>query len=102
MATRGGAAAIGLGDITGQLKAGMRADMIQLDVGRPSLSPLYNVISHLVYAVDSSDVVSTMVSGQMLMKDRKVLTLNRGQVKKAADQKGKEIAAALSRRQQNP
>jgi len=102
MATRGGAAAIGLGDVTGQLKAGMRADMIQLDVGRPSLSPLYNVISHLVYAVDSNDVVSTMVSGQMLMKDRKVLTLRHGQVKKAADQKGKEIAAALSRRQQNP
>jgi len=102
MATRGGAAAIGLGDITGQLKPGMRADMIQLDIGRPSLSPLYNVISHLVYAVDSSDVVSTMVSGQMLMRDRKVLTLDHDQVKKAADQKGKEIAAALNRRQQNP
>jgi len=38
----------------------------------------------------------------LLMTDRKVLTLDHDQVKKAADQKGKEIAAALSRRQQNP
>lgn len=102
MATSGGAAAIGLGEITGQLKPGMRADMIQVDVGRPSLAPLYNVISHLVYAIDSHDVVSTMVSGQLLMKNRKVLSLDGRQVKKAADQKGKEIAAALDRRQLNP
>jgi 5-methylthioadenosine/S-adenosylhomocysteine deaminase len=99
MATSLGAAAIGLGEVTGQLKAGMRADMIQVDIGRPSLAPIYNVVSHLVYAIDSSDVKTTMVSGQVLMENGRVLTLNGEQVKAAADEKGRAIAAALAKRQ---
>ncbi len=98
MATSLGAAAIGLGDVTGQLKPGMRADMIQVDIGRPSLAPIYNVVSHLVYAIDSSDVQTTMVSGQVLMEEGRVLTLDGEQVKAAADKKGRAIAAALANR----
>lgn len=99
MATSMGAAAIGLGDVTGQLKPGMRADMIQVDISRPGLAPIYNVISHLVYVIDSSDVVTTMVSGQVLMLDRKVLSLNGPEIKASVDKKGRAIAAAIADRQ---
>lgn len=102
LATRRGAAAIGLGEITGQLKPGMRADMIQVSVNSPRLSPMYNVISHLVYAIDSNDVVTTIVSGRVLMDDGKVKTLNGADVKAAADRKGREIAAALSGAAETP
>ena len=95
MATSMGAEAIGLGDITGQLRPGMRADMIQVAVDSPRLAPLYNVISHLVYAIDDNDVVTSIVSGMMLMEDRKVLTLDGNKVKVAAEKKGDQIAQAL-------
>ena len=96
MATSMGAKAVGLGELSGQLKVGMRADMIQISIDSPRVSPLYNVYSHLVYTADANDVVTTIVSGKLLMKDRQVLTLNASKVKAAADKKGREIAAALA------
>jgi len=96
MATSMGAEAIGLGDVTGRLKAGMRADIIQVSLDSPRLAPLYNVISHLVYMVDSNDVVTSMVSGVLLMNDGKVLSLNGAQVKAAAEAISLDIAKALN------
>lgn len=96
MATSMGARAIGLGDVTGELRAGLRADMIQLDYTDTRLAPLYNVVSHLVYMMDANDVSMTMVSGKVLMQDKQVLSLDGAKVRGAALQKGKDIAAALA------
>ena len=101
MATSMGAKAIGMGDITGQLKAGMRADMIQISVDDMRLAPLYNVISHLVYVVDSSDVVTSIVSGNLLMEDGKILSINEGKLKIAVSKKAKEIERALASKYNN-
>lgn len=76
MATRDGAAAIGLGEVTGQLKPGLSADLIQIDIGRLATKPLYDPVSHLVYVADQADVLTTIVEGQILMLDREVLTLD--------------------------
>jgi len=96
MATSMGADAIGLGDVTGQLVAGKRADMIQVSFDSPRLSPMYDVVSHLVYAIDASDVVTTMVSGKLLMQAGKVLTLDGKRVKAAADAKSKIIMQSVA------
>ncbi|MFT7686944.1 MAG: 5-methylthioadenosine/S-adenosylhomocysteine deaminase [Candidatus Azotimanducaceae bacterium] len=96
LATSMGAAAIGLGDITGTLEAGKRADMIQINVATPGLTPMYNVISQLVYAVDSDDVVTSIVSGKVLMKEGIVLTLNADDVRQNALAKANEISKALA------
>ena len=80
IATSGGAKAIGLGDVAGVLAVGMRADIIQISLDAPHLVPLYDVVSHLVYAVDSQDVQTVIVDGQILMEDRQVLTLNEEEV----------------------
>jgi len=95
MATSEGAKAIGLGEITGQLKPGMKADMIQLSIDNLRLAPLYNVISHLVYVADSNDVVTTIVSGKLLMVDQKILTIDEKWLTKAVIQKSLEIKKAL-------
>lgn len=76
MATRLGAAAIHKSGDIGQLKAGMQADMIQLDVSQTHQMPLYDVQSHLVYVLGSDDVQTTIVAGEVLMQDRKVLTID--------------------------
>lgn len=100
MATSMGAKAIGLGEITGQLKVGMRADMIQLSIDELRHSPLYDVISHLVYVADSTDVVTTMVSGKLLMLEGKVITIDEKNLKEAIIKETTKIKTALQSRVQ--
>lgn len=96
MATRMGAKAIGLGDQVGQLSAGLQADLIQVDFTRLRHGPLYDVMSHLVYVLDSQDVQTTIVAGQVLMLDRQVLTIDGEQLRKDVIRVRDEISAALS------
>ena len=75
-ATMGGAGCLGMEKEIGSLAAGKQADLIVLDLHQPHLTPVYNPISHLVYAVRGSDVVHSMVAGRWLMRERKILTLD--------------------------
>ncbi len=84
IATRGGAEAVGLGELAGALTVGRRADLIQISLDAPHLVPLYDIISHLVYAVDAQDVQTVIVDGRVLMRDRKVLSLDEQAVIKNA------------------
>ncbi|MBU0516037.1 MAG: amidohydrolase [Proteobacteria bacterium] len=81
MATRGGAAALGLFDQIGSLEVGKRADLIVVDTDRPHLTPMYDPVSHLVYAARGSDVVLTMVHGRVLARDSHLTSLDIEEVK---------------------
>ncbi|GHD19425.1 hypothetical protein GCM10007052_27890 [Halioglobus japonicus] len=96
MATRTGAAAIRMGDHIGQLKSGYQADMIQVDYTGLERQPLYDIRSHLVYTLDASDVVTTLVAGKVLMQDRQVLTLDEAILRKDVNRAANDIRAALS------
>ena len=85
MATIDGARVLGLGDITGSLESGKKADIIIIDIKRPHLIPLYDICSHLVYAVTGSDVVTTIVNGRILMEDRLLTTLDVDEVMAASN-----------------
>ena len=76
MATRGGAAALGIAHRVGQLKPGMKADVVLLDFQQPHLFPPYDVVSHLVYAARAGDVRTVFVNGQPLMLNRELQTLD--------------------------
>src|SRR6185436_1198219 len=56
MATLGGARALGMEDRLGSLEPGKRADLIVVDLSAPRLHPLYDPVSHLVYAAKGADV----------------------------------------------
>jgi 5-methylthioadenosine/S-adenosylhomocysteine deaminase len=86
MATIDGARVLGLEETTGSLETGKKADIIIVDVHRPHLIPMYNVPSHLVYAVNGSDVVTAMVNGRLLMEDRVLKTVDVDAVMKAVNQ----------------
>ena len=43
-------------------------------------TPLYDPVSHLVYAARGDDVRTVMVNGRVLMRDRKMLTLDEAAV----------------------
>ena len=93
MATSGGADAIGLGEWTGSLEPGKRADLIQVEFDDVHHVPTYDVVSHLVYVSDEQDVASTIVDGRILMKDGRLLTVDTARVRKEATQ----LAAAIAR-----
>jgi cytosine/adenosine deaminase-related metal-dependent hydrolase len=76
MATIGGARALHLEDQIGSLEVGKRADLIILTLDQPNEIPLYNVYSHLVYAIKASDVEDSIINGKVVMENRRLLTLD--------------------------
>jgi 5-methylthioadenosine/S-adenosylhomocysteine deaminase len=96
MATSMGARAVGLGETTGQLLVGKQADMIQLDFSQTRHQPLYDIKSHLVYVLDSQDVRTSIVAGRILMRDRKVLSIDEKALRSDVQRMRQQISAALA------
>ncbi len=97
MATLGGARALGLEDRLGSLTPGKRADLIVVDLGAPRLHPMYEPVSHIVYAAKGADVRHSVIEGRVAMRDRKVLTLDEGAVLAEAEAWRKRVAASVER-----
>jgi len=80
MATIRGARALGMDSRIGSLEAGKSADLILVDVSGARQTPMYDPVSHLVYVSRGDDVRTTIVNGRILMREKKVLTLDEAQV----------------------
>jgi len=82
MATVNGAKALKIP--AGQLKPGMLADIIIVDMQKPHLLPNHDLESHLVYAARGSDVRTTIVNGKVLMEDGIIMSMNQEKVMEQA------------------
>ncbi len=80
MATIDGARALGMAREIGSLERGKRADIITVSMKGARQTPMYNPVSHLVYVSRGDDVQNTIVNGRVLMRDRKVTTLDESRV----------------------
>ncbi|HXG85025.1 MAG TPA: amidohydrolase, partial [Pyrinomonadaceae bacterium] len=98
MATIGGARALHLDEITGSLEAGKRADIAVVDFDGLHQTPYYNVYSHLVYATKASDVRTVIINGRIVMRDRRLLTLDENAIKGTANAYRQKIINSLSGR----
>lgn len=96
MATFEGARALGLGSITGSLTEGKRADIILVDTHKPHLTPLYDPYSHLVYAARASDVSHSFINGNLVMQERRLLTLDAEGVMEKAEEKARDVLRWVS------
>ncbi|MCX7120412.1 MAG: TRZ/ATZ family hydrolase [Gammaproteobacteria bacterium] len=67
MATINGARAMGLETQTGSLEIGKKADIIAIDFDHLFTQPVYNPISHLIYAMNSLQVSDVFVAGKQLL-----------------------------------
>lgn len=76
LATRQGAAALGLAERIGALTPGREADFIVIDGDQPHLVPLYNPYSQLVYAAGGGDVKTVVIAGRLVVQDRQLLTFD--------------------------
>jgi 5-methylthioadenosine/S-adenosylhomocysteine deaminase len=82
MATAAGADALGLPG--GRIAPGAAADLAVVDLEAPHLTPVHDPVSQLVYAARGSDVRHTVCDGQVLMRDREVLTLDAESIRERA------------------
>ena len=99
MGTIGGARALGMEKQIGSLETGKRADLIVVNASGARHTPMYDPISHLVYVTRGSDVETTIVHGKVLMRDRKVLTLDEAAILKEAEGWAAKVRAAVSPRE---
>ena len=96
MATLDGARALGMEKTIGSLEAGKRADLIVVSMSAARQTPMYDPLSHLVYVTRGDDVRTTIVNGKVLMRDRKMLTLDEGAVLAEARQWTAKVRAAVA------
>jgi len=83
-ATIRGAEALHLEKEIGSLEKGKRADILVIDRDTLNQIPLYNLYSDLVYATKASDVETVIINGRLVMRNRRLLTLNEAAVKNDA------------------
>ena len=96
MATLGGARAIHREADLGSIEAGKLADLIVLDHESTALVPLFDVYSALVYSAGPKDVRTTIIHGRIVMEDRKLLTVDTGEVRAHLRAITERINAALA------
>ncbi|MFV0136622.1 amidohydrolase [Streptomyces sp. HMX87] len=75
-ATLQSARAVGLGESVGSIAPGRRADLVLVDLTGPHTQPVHDLAATLVHSARSSDVRTTIVDGRVLMRDRRLLTLD--------------------------
>lgn len=95
LATLGGARALGLGEVTGSLEAGKRADLCAVSLRGVHARPVFDVETALVFSCSARDVVLTVASGRILYDagaEAPFATLDTGRLHARAD----EIAARIS------
>ncbi|MBZ5632377.1 MAG: amidohydrolase family protein [Acidobacteriia bacterium] len=96
MATIMGAQALRMGEQIGSVEAGKRADIISVRLDAPNAAPLYNVYSQLVYSLKASDVGDVMVNGRMIVRNRRMLTIDDKAVMAKAEEYRVKVTASLS------
>lgn len=93
MATINGARALGLEREIGSIEVGKKADLIIVDLHKPHIAPVHDPVASLVYCANGGDVETVIVDGKVVMKNRKVLTIDERDVLEKAD----EVASNLLR-----
>jgi len=96
MATIGGARAMGMDREIGSLEAGKRADLIIVSMSAARQTPMYDPVSHLVYVTHGDDVQTTIVNGKVLMRNRKMLTLDEAAILRDAREWAVKVRTAVT------
>jgi len=95
LATIEGARALHLDAQIGSLEVGKQADIVLIGTGATHATPMYNVYSQLVYALNAHDVRSVVIAGKIVMEDRVMLTMDKPQILAKAHEYQRKISASL-------
>jgi 5-methylthioadenosine/S-adenosylhomocysteine deaminase len=95
MATTHGARLLGMDSEIGSLKPGKLADVVVIDMNRPHLTPVYDPVSHLVYAARGSEVRDVIVNGRLVVQNGLLTTIDEEDLKRRASACAADMAKSL-------
>jgi len=95
MATIDGARALHMEEEIGSLEAGKKADLILISLDEPNAVPMYDVYAQIAYSLKGSDVETVVIGGRIVMRGRKLLTVDEPAVLEKAREYGKPVRASL-------
>jgi len=96
LATIGGARAMHLDRQIGSLEAGKKADLILINTNATHSTPMYNVYSLLVYALNAHDVRTAVIAGKVVMDGRVMMTMDKPGILAKAHEYQRKISASLA------
>lgn len=89
MVTIDAARALGVEDELGSLKVGKKADIITVNLRAPYMVPRFMIPYRVVHCASGYDVMDVVVDGRLLMRDRRVLTVDENKVLAFADEQAR-------------
>lgn len=95
MATVEGARALGLGNETGSIEEGKRADLTLINLNRLHTTPAPDLISTIVYSATPAEVETVVIDGQVVMRDRIFTTLDEQEVIQQAREEAARITESV-------
>jgi 5-methylthioadenosine/S-adenosylhomocysteine deaminase len=95
MATIGGARALHMDKKIGSLEAGKQADVVVIGTGATHSTPMYNVYSQLVYALNAHDVLTVVIAGKVVMEVRVMMTMDKPAILAKAHEFQRKVADSL-------
>jgi 5-methylthioadenosine/S-adenosylhomocysteine deaminase len=90
MATRESAAAVFLPDV-GSIEEGKKADLLLWDLRQPHLTPKHNLVAHLVYAAQPSDIKMVMVNGTIVCRNGRLTLMDEDEIIFEAEQRARRL-----------
>ena len=96
MGTINGAQALGKAAEIGSLEIGKKADLLVINMKRPYTNARQNPLAHLVYACSGSDVRDVIIDGQIILSDRRILTMDEEAIYQEAEKRAGDVIAAFS------
>jgi 5-methylthioadenosine/S-adenosylhomocysteine deaminase len=95
MATIDGARALHMDKEIGSLEAGKKADLVLINLREPNAVPMYDVYAQIAYSLKASDVDTVLIGGRVVMRDRKLLTVDEPGVLERAREYGESVKRSL-------
>jgi 5-methylthioadenosine/S-adenosylhomocysteine deaminase len=99
MATIDGARALHMEKEIGSLETGKKADLVLINLDEPNAVPMYDIYSQIAYSLKGSDVETVLIGGKVVMRERKLLTIDVKGVLEKARQYGKSVSASMGMEQ---
>jgi len=95
-ATRGGAAALGLGDVVGSLEPGKKADVVLIkNDNSPAMFPILNPYGHVAFQAQRGDVHTVMVDGRVVKHDHRLVDIDLAAVRRTVEETVEHLQGAL-------
>ena len=95
MATIDGARALHMEKEIGSLEPGKKADLILVSLNEPNAVPMYDIYAQIAYSLKGSDVETVVIGGRVVMRERKLLTVDEARVLEKAREYRKSVSSSL-------